>query len=64
MHYYALIILILFAFMIFYKEKFVSNYNMIVREAKDPILVNYMGRKKDPRGFDYFDRYLYSYIHS
>lgn len=54
----ALALILVVLLLIYYKESFVNQFDMLIRHSRNPISVNYMGRLKDPRGYDYFDHRL------
>jgi cell shape-determining protein MreC len=57
MHLIMLAILIVIALIIiFYKEHFISNFDMIINTSLNPIYTNYNARNKlTPYGDDYID---------
>lgn len=58
MHFIVLIILVIVVVLIYFKENFIQQYDMILRDSIDPIYYNYLGRIKDTKGYDYFDHKL------
>ncbi len=62
MHFAVLILIIFSLIMIYYREHFIQQFDMILKDSSDPIYFNYMGRKKDLKGYDYFDHRLYEHI--
>lgn len=57
MHYIMLALLIIIALIIiFYREKFISHFDMIINTSTNPIYTNYNARNKlTPYGDDYID---------
>lgn len=58
MHTFALVILALIVLLLYYRESFIAQYDMMVNRAVNPIYVNYHGRERDESGRDYFDYLL------
>lgn len=53
------ILIIVVLIIVFYKEKFISQFDMIINTSVRPIYTNYHAREKiTPYGEDYIDLYL------
>lgn len=62
MHLIGLIIFVVIALLIIFRERFVASFNDIVNKSCDPIFVNYRGRERDRAGMDYYDHFLKNQI--
>lgn len=58
MHEIALVVFVLIALFIIFREGFVSSFNDMINRAVDPIFVSYRGRERDWKGMDYYDHFL------
>jgi hypothetical protein len=64
MHIAGLIIFVVIALVIIFREPFMASFNDMINRARDPIFVNYRGRERDIRGMDYYDHFLTNQVHN
>ncbi len=64
MHYIMLVLLIIIALIIiFYRERFISPFDMLINTSSNPIYTNYNARNKiTPYGEDYIDLRLKQHL--
>jgi len=62
MHLAVLTLLAIVLILIYKNEQFLASFDMMINKSLNPILVNYMGRLKDARGYDYYDQFLHNQL--